>query len=119
MDEHELASRVVEMVDEVAYRRRVHRVVRLHVEVGGRRSLDLESLKDNFELCARGTVAEDAELCVRILPVHRHCQGCGNTFEADSHDLPCPRCGHPHTEALDGEEARLVDMEVDTEIVSV
>ena len=130
MVERELAARIVEMVDEAAYRRAVQRVVRVHVELGGRHVLDLEDLQHNFQQAAHATVAEGAELCVRVLPVHRHCRGCGgnfeaarnlrptgaNTGEAGAPDIPCPTCGHPHTEALDGEETRLVDMEIETEI---
>ena len=133
MDEHELASRVVEMVDEVAYQRHIQRVKRLHLELGGRRTIDLDRLREDFRRSARGTVAEEAELCVRVLPVHRRCRGCAQTFEAPAEtqhasgantgpagtpDLPCPTCGHPHTEAIDGDEVRLMDMEVDVLDVS-
>lgn len=130
MVERELAARIVEMVDEAAYRHAVQRVVRVHVELGGRHVLDLEDLQHNFQQAAQATVAEGAELCLRILPVHRHCQNCSrnfevagdlhrtgaNTGEAGAPEMPCPACGHPHTEALDGEETRLVDMEIETEM---
>ena len=130
MVERELAARIVEMVDEAAYRHAVQRVVRVHVELGGRHVLDLDDLQHNFQQAAHATVAEGAELCLRVLPVHRHCSGCGsnfesardlrptgaNTGEAGAPETPCPKCGHPDTEALDGEEARLVGMEIETEI---
>ena len=130
MVERELAARVVEMVDVAAYRHAVPRVVRVHVELGGRHVLDLEELKHSFQQASHATVAEGAELCLRVLPVHRRCRNCGgkfeaardsrptgaNTGEAGAPDVPCPACGHPHTEALDGEEMRLVDMEIETDV---
>lgn len=113
MEAHEIVSVVLELVDDEAYSHAARRVSRVHLALGGRRAIDLEQLKRDFERSARGTVAEGAELCIEVLPVHRHCQGCGKTFLAEGHDQPCPACGHPHTEPLDGEEARLVDIVVD------
>ena len=114
MDEHEMASQVLEIIDRAAYRNAVHHVVAVHLEIGGRRGLNLDRLIHDFEVAARGTVAEGARLEVRVLPVRHHCHNCGSEFEADASDRPCPRCGHPHTEAVSGEEARVVDMEVDS-----
>ncbi len=113
MDEHEITTGLLQIIDQTAYRNSVRRVRKVHVALGGRRILDAERLKDDFHRAARNTVADGAELEIQVLPVQRHCQACGATFSADAHDLPCPECGHPHTEPVSGEEARVVDMEVE------
>ena len=113
MDEHEVASGLLEIIDQAAYKNSVRKVRKVHVAIGGRRGLDQARLKADFANSARNTVAEGAELDIEILPVRRHCQNCGDTFNGDVHDLPCPKCGHPHTEPISGEEAKVVDMEVD------
>lgn len=113
MDEHELASYVLEAVDRTAYRLAARRVLGVHLALGGRRVFDLERLRHVFQDAARGTVAEDAQLLVDILPVRHHCQNCGNNFDAASGERPCPACGHPHTEMIGGEELRLLDLDVD------
>lgn len=113
MDEHELTTGLMEIIDQTAYRNAVKRVRKVHVELGGCLAVDQERLKLDFEHATRNTVAEGAELDIQVLPVRRHCQSCGDTFDAGSHDLPCPHCGHPHTFAVTGEEARVVDMEVE------
>lgn len=112
MDEHELASHVLAAVDEAAYRNSVTQVSVIHVAIGGRRVFDLDQLQTQFAAAARGTVAEGAQLSVRVLPVHHHCQNCGKNFEATCTECSCPECGHPHTEMVGGHELRLVDMEL-------
>lgn len=113
MDERELANHVLEIVDNTAYRIAARRVVAVRVAVGGRRPVDLECLRRIFGDAARGTVAEGAQLLVEILPVEHHCQNCGNNFQAEGAERPCPACGHPRTEMVGGEELRLLNLDID------
>jgi hydrogenase nickel incorporation protein HypA/HybF len=113
MDEHELVSQILAAVDETAYRNAAQRVVGVHLAVGGRRCFNLDSLHERFKHEARGTVAEGAELVVKVLPVRHHCQNCGEEFDASSRECACPECGYPHTEMVSGEELRLVDVVLD------
>jgi hydrogenase nickel incorporation protein HypA/HybF len=109
MDEHEVASQVLAAVDNAAYRNSATRISAVHLAIGGRRIIRLQSA---FAAAARGTVAEGAQLSVKVLPVRHRCRNCGNNFEAAPTDCPCPACGHPHTEMIGGEELQLLDMEL-------
>lgn len=113
MTERELANHVLEAVDRIAFTNAVHRVSRVRIAVGGRRHFDFELLDHTFADAARGTVADGATLLVKLLPVTRHCQRCGETFEGSARDLGCRLCGHPHTEPVNGEEVKLLDIEAD------
>jgi hydrogenase nickel incorporation protein HypA/HybF len=113
MDEHEIANHVLEVVDEAAYRRSARRILGLHVEIGGRRVFDPDRLQSVFSDAARGTVAEGAQLVIKVLPVRHHCQNCGHDFFASGVERPCPDCSCPHTEMIGGEELRLLDMQLD------
>jgi len=112
MNEHEVASQVLAAIDEAAYRNSVTRIAVIHLAIGGRRVFDLEQLQTQFATAARGTVAEGAQLSVKILPVRHHCQNCGNNFEATCSECSCPECRHVRTEMVGGYELRLVDMEL-------
>jgi hydrogenase nickel incorporation protein HypA/HybF len=113
MDERELANQVLAILDQTAYRMAARRILTVHLAVGGRRVIDIERLCSVFRDVSRGTVAESAQLFVKVLPVRHHCLGCGCDFEASNADCPCTECGHPHTELKGGEELRLLDMEID------
>jgi hydrogenase nickel incorporation protein HypA/HybF len=112
MDEHEVASQVLAAVDEAAYRNAATRVTTVHLAIGGRRVLDLNRLQALFAVAARGTVAEGAQLSIKVLPVRHRCQNCGHSFDASGTECPCPACGNPRTEMLEGEELHLLDMEL-------
>ena len=113
MTERELANHVLAAVDRAAYQNSVHHVSRVRIAVGARRHFDFELLDHTFADAARGTVADGATLLVKLLPVVRRCNRCHFDFEASARDLGCPHCGDPHTEALTGEEVKLLDIEVD------
>jgi hydrogenase nickel incorporation protein HypA/HybF len=113
MDEHEVASQVLDIADQTAYRNAARRILSIHIVVGGRRGFDLNRLQQVFCESARGTVAEGAELRVRLLPVRHHCQNCGYNFDASNCECPCPGCGHPHTEMIGGEELRVLGVDLD------
>jgi hydrogenase nickel incorporation protein HypA/HybF len=113
MDELELANEMLALLDQAAYRIASRRILTVHLAVGGRRVIDIERLCTVFRDVSRGTVAESAQLLVKVLPVRHHCQGCGSDFDGPGSDCPCTECGHPHTEMKGGEELRLLEMEVD------
>lgn len=113
MDERELANHVINVVDETAYRHAVRKVSAISIAIGGRRAFDLKRLDETFSNVAHGTVAEGARLSVQVLPVKRHCQNCGHDFDGTAANAACPECDHPVTEAVNGEEVRVVDIQVE------
>ena len=113
MDERELANQLVAALDHAAYRMSARRILTVHLAVGCRRVVDIERLCSVFHDVSSGTVAENAQLFVKVLPVSHHCQRCGCDFDGSSADCPCTECGHPHTEMKGGEELLLLDMEID------
>jgi len=113
MDEREIANSVLAVVDQAAYRHAAGRILRLRLAIGGRRVFDPHRLQMAFSEAARGTVAEGAQLFVKVLPVRHHCRNCGNNFEGGGGETPCPECNHPRTEFIGGEELRLLDMELE------
>ena len=113
MDEREIANHVLVVVDQAAYRNAAERIVGVHLAIGGRRVFDAARLQTVFAEVARGTVAEGAQLFVKVLPVRHHCQNCGHDFDASRNESPCPECNHPRTEMIGGEELRLLDMDLD------
>lgn len=113
MDEREIVNSVLAAVDQAAYRHAAGRILGLHLAIGGRRVFDPNRLQAAFSEAARGTVAEGAQLFVKVLPVRHRCQNCGNNFEGGGGETPCPECNHPHTVFVGGEELRLLDMELE------
>lgn len=113
MDEWELASQIIDLVDQAVFRQHLGRVKSVRLAIGGRRHIDIWRLGHTFSLAAKGTVAQQAKLAVELLPVRHHCCNCGFDFESVNLEMQCLRCSHPRTEASSGEELRLLEIETD------
>lgn len=93
------------------------RVRRVDVTVGALRQAAPHSLAFYFEILARGTQCEGAELVQRVTPARLRC-ACGNEWELAQPSFRCPRCGGGDTRVTAGEELRLESIEVEEEPLS-
>jgi hydrogenase nickel incorporation protein HypA/HybF len=110
MHELALARAVVAIVEEHAAGRRVARV---ELEVGRLRQVVPDALAFSFELVARGTAAEGAELAIEEVPVRVECGACGAATEVDAFPFACAACGCLDVEVVDGEQLRVVALELE------
>ena len=95
MHESALARRILDVVLARAGSARV-RAVRGWIAES--EALSRESLAFHFAAHARGTLAEDARLEMRLEHVRARCLDCGRRWAPEHHVLVCPACG-----AADGE----------------
>jgi hydrogenase nickel incorporation protein HypA/HybF len=100
---HELsiAESVVRIAVENAAGRRVARV---EVRAGALRQVVPSALDFAFELVARGTVAEGAELVIEEVAAEGICRRCGAHTVLEDFPLICGRCGALDLEVVAGEE---------------
>lgn len=108
---HELAitQEIVRVVEEQAAGSRVTRVV---VEIGRVSGILADSVRFCFDLCAKGTVAEGAELTIDEIAGRARCRLCSAQLELDEPFGLCA-CGSADLEVLAGQELRVREMEVD------
>jgi hydrogenase nickel incorporation protein HypA/HybF len=114
---HELsiAESVVEIVERHAAGRRVAKV---ELKVGHLRQVVPEALAFAFELVARGTVAEDAELELEEVPAAGRCRTCGEETPLPDFPLACRRCGGLDVEVTRGEELLVDTLELDEAVAT-
>jgi hydrogenase nickel incorporation protein HypA/HybF len=80
----------------------------VHLRIGEMAGVNEDALRFAFEVMAKGTAAEGAELGIEKVPLRARCASCG------AHSIPadfvfrCPACGSGDIEILAGRE-----MEVD------
>jgi hydrogenase nickel incorporation protein HypA/HybF len=105
MHELSIAESVVRIACEHAGGRRVTRV---ELKVGHLRQVVPDALAFGFELVAKGTAADGAELVIDDVPAAGRCRDCGRESELPGFPLRCGFCGGLDLELLRGEEL-LVD----------
>jgi hydrogenase nickel incorporation protein HypA/HybF len=113
MHEMSLAQSIVEIVEEQAKSRPFTRVRSVRLSIGALSYVDPHALEFGFELVARGTAAEGAELRVDRPAGSARCDGCSETFEVTAHGDPCPRCGQYAWLVVGGDEMRVTELEVE------
>jgi hydrogenase nickel incorporation protein HypA/HybF len=109
---HELA--IAESVVDIAVRHAAgRRVTRVELEVGHLRQVVPAALEFAFELVARGTPVEGAELSMREVRAAGRCRSCGADTELPGFPLACGSCGGFDVEVTRGEELRVDSLELD------
>ncbi len=109
---HELS--IAESVVEVAARHaRGRRVAAVELSVGHLRQVVPSALVFAFELLARGTPVEGAELRMEEVPAAGDCRTCGATTPLPEFPLTCRHCGGVDVEVTRGEELSVDSLELE------
>jgi hydrogenase nickel incorporation protein HypA/HybF len=112
MHEMALCQGMLDIIDEQRVAQSFRRVRRVILEVGALGHVDPHALRFAFDVSARGTSAEDAELEIIEVPGKAWCMDCSSSIAIAHRGDGCPGCGG-HTLIMEqGEELRLKELEV-------
>jgi hydrogenase nickel incorporation protein HypA/HybF len=115
MHELSIAAALVEIVDRHAAGRRVTRV---DVRVGHLRQVVPSALELAFELVARDTPAEGAELVLEHVGAAGVCRACGSESELEAFPLVCAACGGWDVDIVRGEELAVDSLELEEALLT-
>ncbi|HOC60543.1 MAG: hydrogenase maturation nickel metallochaperone HypA [Syntrophaceae bacterium] len=116
MHELPVMKSILDIVLTQAQKHHVLKIRVIHLEVGMLSDLEAEWMQRYFDYLSRGTVAENAELKIRWIPVVFKCQACGTSMEADKkrlQDIVCTVCGNKQMDLIAGREYYIKNMEVE------
>jgi hydrogenase nickel incorporation protein HypA/HybF len=109
---HELS--IAEAIVVVAERHAAGRAVQaVDVRVGHLRQVVPGALEFAFELTAKGTCLEGAELRIEHVPAAGHCRACGAESVLEGFPLMCAACGALDVEVMAGEELLVDSLELE------
>jgi hydrogenase nickel incorporation protein HypA/HybF len=112
---HELA--VTESILEIALRHAAgaERITALHLVIGQLSSIVDDSVQFYWDVVAKGTPAEGAQLHFQRVPAEFACQDCEQRYPINDKEFACPACGSFNTRIISGDEFRLEAIEVERE----
>jgi hydrogenase nickel incorporation protein HypA/HybF len=87
-------------------------VTRINMALGDMSTVMEESVRFYFDIIAKGTIAEGAELNFKRTKLIGRCGGCGKEFEVVEFDFRCPDCDANQTEIASGREFQVESIEV-------
>jgi hydrogenase nickel incorporation protein HypA/HybF len=111
MHELALSLSIVDLVVERAAAERLRTVSRVVVEVGAAAGVDPEALRFCFEAVTEETAARGAELVIVEVPRRVRCGTCRHEFEPVATLAPCPACGRPGAELVQGRQLRVTSFD--------
>jgi hydrogenase nickel incorporation protein HypA/HybF len=114
---HELA--VTESILEIALRHarsaEARQVTALHLVIGELASIIDDSVQFYWDIIAKDTIAEGAQLFFRRVPIEMQCQSCQSRFLPNENDFTCPECCGTRVKILSGEEFFLESIDIQTD----
>lgn len=66
-----------------------------------------EALEFAFDVLIQGTMAENAHLEIKTIPVVCRCQKCGRDFQPEAYIYQCPDCEQISSDVISGRELEL------------
>lgn len=111
MHEAVLAQNLVKIVRD-AFQGHEGSIKRIHVSVGVLSGILPEALTFAFEVVKRGTLLQNAQLCLIPVPVKAQCRTCGFLFSPQNFPCACPQCNATTLRIVEGEDFTVVDMEL-------
>jgi hydrogenase nickel incorporation protein HypA/HybF len=113
MHEMAIAQSIVELVQDHAARDAFTCTRSIRLSIGALAHVDPQALAFGFDVVARGTVAEGAQLVIERPSGTAFCMDCSRNVEVGGHGEPCPSCGGHAWILVSGDDMRVLDLEVD------
>jgi hydrogenase nickel incorporation protein HypA/HybF len=100
-------------VEAIAREHQARKVVSITLGMGPLSGVEESLLKHAYPVAVAGSLAEGAELLIRVTPIKVRCTSCGEESDATANSLLCSHCGDWRTELVSGDELLLVSVELD------
>jgi hydrogenase nickel incorporation protein HypA/HybF len=125
MHEFATAQSIVRTVSRAAMMNRAKKITEIRLELGEFTFINPDQLKFVFEIAAKDSPAEGAELIISKSPGKIKCTKCGyegglkytgpeiHSTAAAAFVLDCPKCNNKGTEIIGGRELRIKDIKIE------
>jgi hydrogenase nickel incorporation protein HypA/HybF len=90
------------------------RVTDLYLVIGKLSYVVDDSVQFYWDVIAKDTIAEGAQLHFRRVPAEFLCLDCGHRYSPDGENLACPDCQSVRVKVVAGDEFRLESIDVET-----
>ena len=112
MHEMAIAEGILDIAKEHAAREESARITKIGLLIGAMAGVEEEALRFCFSTLVRGTLAQDAELSIKRVPLVGQCGACGREQPIENYNFVCPECGSGLA-IVSGRELRVEYLEMD------
>jgi len=119
MHEYSLTKQIVKIVNRAASEHNAKRVTQVRLVMGASGGIIPESVQMYFDQIAQGTLAEGAQLTLRLVAPQMHCPVCNQNFTRPRFSFECPICGTLGSPTDIGNEFYVEGIELETDEPSI
>lgn len=112
MHEVSLMESVIALAAQRAKQQHAETIHRICLDVGAASGVVPEALEFAFEIVAQRTIAESAQLDIKVVPVQCFCASCEQEFQPEGVFYECPCCHQLSWKVLRGSTLELASLEV-------
>lgn len=113
MHELSMATSIIEIIEEEVKKREAKRVTSITLQIGMFSGIVAECLDFAFPVVAKGTLAENAKLEIKKIPLRVSCRKCQQNFKLENYILICPLCRNTTLDIVSGRELSIEKIEVE------
>ena len=115
MHEIGVVRQVVRTVEDFAKENDIKEVSGIVLDIGELSLVIPKYVEDIFEVTAKGSILEGAELIMNVIPGMAECEECDEIFNVIEHEGYCPNCGSFEKEILSGKDFLIKEIHVPEE----
>ena len=109
---HELGAviAVVEKIEKIAREQKLTRIETLVLQIGELSSIIPVYVEQCFPAAVDGTLLQDTELVIEIIPGNALCKDCRKVYNLMANTGKCPYCGGDRWELISGKEFNIKEI---------
>ncbi|MCW8996684.1 MAG: hydrogenase maturation nickel metallochaperone HypA [Psychromonas sp.] len=113
MHELSIAENIIEMIEEHAVTHKFKKVTKITLEIGVLAGIEKSALFFCFDVAAKNSPAEEAELVIIDKLAQGVCLHCQQQISASCWYEPCPYCGQIGIDISEGQQLIIKSLEVE------
>ena len=111
MHELKIAEDLSVIVLDTAFNNHLSKVTKINIIFGQMIQIVPDIFEFAFREIVRNSVAESAELNIKIIPVEMQCKNCGNAFLVAENCFTCSNCNSTDLDIIHGKELFIKSIE--------
>jgi len=107
MHELQVATQIIEIVQQEMESRKLAAVSAIGVRVGALSGFNPDALEFSFEAAVADTPLSETRLEIEYIPIRGECRECRHNFESDEMIIACPACGSGQLDISRGDDLEI------------
>ena len=113
MHEMAIAEGILKIALDYGEKNQARKIQEVGLLIGDMSGVETEALEFSFRMISEGTMAAEAKLSIKRVPLVGKCGKCGREFAIEHYDFWCPECKDGVLTLLSGREMQVEYLEVD------